>query len=123
MTALVPLVQHTVRTAMAGEFGLRGLATVAQGAAQCCTGQKQYPNIKSISMINIHFFSETIYFLARIDQQVKSYHSRSSKQYSNIKSVSIIKRHLFLTKLYDFYQGLISKPKTFILAHQNRFLT
>ena len=31
-------------------------------------------------MINIHFSNEIIYFLARIDQQVKSYRSSRSKQ-------------------------------------------
>ena len=31
-------------------------------------------------MINIHFFNEIIYFLARIDQQAEIYHSSLSKQ-------------------------------------------
>ena len=51
--------------------------------------------VRSKSMTNIHFFKRNKIFLARIDQQVKSYHSRSSKHYSNIKSISIINIHFF----------------------------
>ena len=48
---------------------------------------------KCIDHKTTFFLTKYYIFLARIDQQVKSYHSRSSKQYSNIKSISIIKLH------------------------------
>ena len=44
-------------------------------------------------MINIHFSNEILYYLARIDQQVHSYHSSLSKQYCNIKLISMINIH------------------------------
>ena len=58
-------------------------------------GHKHHSNIKSISMIKLHFFNIIIWFLARIDQQAEIFHSSLSKQYSNIKSTSIINIHVF----------------------------
>ena len=49
--------------------------------------------IKSISIIKLHFFMQIVWFLARIDQQGKNFHSSLSKQYSNISSNHVIKLH------------------------------
>ena len=77
---------------------LRTTAKKRQTSQLRCTilySTVQYSNIKSVSMINIHFSNEIIYFLARIDQQAEIYHSRLSKDYSSIKSVSMINIHIF----------------------------
>ena len=53
----------------------------------------QYTNIRSISIMKVHFFMQITWFLARIDQQAESYHSVSSKHFSNIRSILIIQLH------------------------------
>ena len=63
------------------------------GGVTCDQQIPRFARTKVIQSWNYIFFNEIIWFLARIDQQVKSYHSSSWKQYSNIKSRSIIKLH------------------------------
>ena len=56
---------------------------------------KHYCNIKSVSIINIHFSQGNHIFLERIDQQAEIDHSSLSEQYSNIKSITMIHIHFF----------------------------